>query len=365
MPHKYLISGGGTGGHIFPAIAIADELREREPDAQFLFVGAKDKMEMEKVPKAGYEIIGLWISGIQRSLSVSNLLFPVKLISSLLKARSIIKSFNPDAVIGVGGFASGPVLRMSTWMGIPTLIQEQNSFAGITNRWVAGKVQRACVAYDGMEKFFPKEKLVLTGNPVRKSVVQIHGKREEALAKFGFKSDQSVLLIVGGSLGARSINKALYKDIDKLVESGVQVLWQTGKFFKEEVKTLNERLKGKPVFITEFIYEMDLAYAAADLVVSRAGAIAVSELCLVGKPTILVPFPHAAEDHQTSNAMALVKDDAAIHVADSAVNDDLAEQVIALAADKELQKKLAQNIRRHGFPNATESIVNEIESLIK
>jgi UDP-N-acetylglucosamine--N-acetylmuramyl-(pentapeptide) pyrophosphoryl-undecaprenol N-acetylglucosamine transferase len=363
MPHKFIISGGGTGGHIFPAIAIANTIKEQEPNAEILFVGAIGKMEMEKVPAAGYRIVGLNITGIQRKLSLSNLAFPFKLLVSLLKAKSIIKSFKPDVVIGVGGFASGPVLRAATWMGVKTLIQEQNSFAGITNRWVASSVDKACVAYDGMEKFFPANVIEKTGNPVRKDMVQIVGKKEQSLAKFGFTSKSPVLLVIGGSLGARSINQALEKHVGKLLDANIQVLWQTGKLFKEETQKLKRKFDGKPIVMTEFIFDMDNAYAAADMVVSRAGAIAVSELCLVGKPAILVPFPHAAEDHQTMNAMALVKTDAAIHVADKHVNENLIPEILTLANDEDRMRLLSVNILKHGLPNAASDIVNQVMSL--
>jgi UDP-N-acetylglucosamine--N-acetylmuramyl-(pentapeptide) pyrophosphoryl-undecaprenol N-acetylglucosamine transferase len=364
MPYKFLISGGGTGGHIFPAIAIADQLKAMHPDASFLFVGAIGKMEMEKVPRAGYEIVGLNITGIQRKLSLANLVFPFKLITSLLKARSILKRFQPDVVIGVGGFASGPVLRMATWMKLPALIQEQNSFAGITNRWVAKDVDRACVAYDNMERFFPKQAIVKTGNPVRKAVVTIEGKRAAALEAFGFSSDKPVLLIVGGSLGARSINLAIKKDLDALLKAGLQVLWQTGKSFKDEAPIVQQQYEGQPLVIKEFIFDMDNAYAAADMVVSRAGAIAVSELCIVGKPTILVPFPFAAEDHQTKNAEALVKINAARMVADKEVQAQLLQEVLALKEDEQLRRTLSQNIKQHALPKAAEDIATEVIKLV-
>lgn len=364
MTKKFLISGGGTGGHIFPAIAIANALKLKFPNADFLFVGANGKMEMEKVPQAGYKIIGLNITGLQRKLSLGNLLFPFRLLSSLLKARQIIKSFKPDVVIGVGGFASGPVLRMATWLKIPSLIQEQNSFAGITNKWVAKSVNKICVAYDNMDRFFPKQTIVKTGNPVRKDVVEIEGKREKALAHFGFSKDKPVLLVIGGSLGARSINLAMQQILTDLFDQGIQVLWQTGKNFEAEANKLNLALQHQPVVITTFIKEMDLAYAAADLVVSRAGAIAVSELCLVAKPTILVPFPHAAEDHQTKNALALVNTNAAIMIADNRVDTDLLNEIIRLKNNLELQITLKQNIVQHAFPNATDAIIKEVESLL-
>lgn len=363
MAIKLLVSGGGTGGHIFPAIAIANTVKEIDPDAEILFVGAVGKMEMEKVPAAGYDIVGLKITGIQRKLSLANLAFPFKLIKSLFSARAIIKGFKPDVVVGVGGFASGPVLRMATWMNVPSLIQEQNSFAGITNRWVAGSVNRACVAYDGMEKFFPKDKIIKTGNPVRQNVVQIDGKRDEALKKFGLSSDKPVLLIIGGSLGARSINQALAAQVGQVLDAGIQVLWQTGKLFAEETERLQKEYAGKDLHMTDFIFEMDMAYAAADFVVSRAGAIAVSELCLVGKPTILVPFPFAAENHQTKNAMALVETDAAIHVADSEAKEKLVSEILRLNGDAALRQALSENILKHGKPNAAQDIANEVIKL--
>jgi len=363
MSLKVLISGGGTGGHIFPAIAIANTIKELKPETAFLFVGAKGKMEMEKVPSAGYKIIGLNITGIQRSLSVSNLLFPFRLLMSLIKARAIIKEFNPDVVVGVGGFASGPVLRMATWMNIPTLIQEQNSFAGITNRWVASSVSKVCVAYDGMEKFFPIDLIEKTGNPVRKNVVDINGKRELALNSFGFDPSKPVLLAVGGSLGARSINLALKDGIDALLNEGVQVIWQTGKLFAAESKHILLARRDQPLVITEFIYDMDMAYAAADVVISRAGAIAVSELCIIGKPTILVPFPFAAEDHQTKNAQALVKTNAAIMVADNNASHDLIPAVLGLVEDASLQHQLSENIKKHALPSAATAIAQHVINL--
>jgi UDP-N-acetylglucosamine--N-acetylmuramyl-(pentapeptide) pyrophosphoryl-undecaprenol N-acetylglucosamine transferase len=365
MSLKILISGGGTGGHIFPAIAIANTIKEINPETEFLFVGANGKLEMEKVPSAGYKIIGLNITGIQRKLSLSNLAFPFKLVGSLLKARSIINSFKPDVVVGVGGFASGPVLRMATWMGVPSLIQEQNSFAGITNRWVASSVSKACVAYTGMEKFFPKESIVFTGNPVRKEMVQIEGKRQQALKKFGFNDSKPVLLIVGGSLGAMSINQALEQNVGQLLEAGVQVLWQTGKLFKVESARVKEKYFDPSLNIMEFIYEMDLAYAAADFVVSRAGAIAVSELSLIGKPTILVPFPFAAEDHQTKNAMSLLETNAALHIADGEVKSDLVNKVLELYKNETVINELSSNILKHGKPNAAMDIANQVIALAK
>lgn len=365
MPYRILISGGGTGGHIFPAIAIANTIKQMHPDTEFLFVGAHGKMEMEKVPAAGYKIEGLNITGIKRSLSLSNLLFPFRLMASLLKARGLINRFQPDVVVGVGGFASGPVLRMATWMGKPTLIQEQNSFAGITNRWVASAVSKVCVAYDGMEKFFPAERIIKTGNPVRDNVVDIRGKQAKALVKCGFDDAFPVVLVVGGSLGARSINLALEKEVGALLDADIQVLWQTGKLFKEQTERLKKTYAGRALHITEFIFEMDEAYAVADMVVSRAGAIAVSELCIVGKPTILVPFPFAAEDHQTKNAQSLVETESAIMIADNKVMADLVPTVIRLSGDKSLQQSLSTNIVKHALPNAAHDIALHVTGLIE
>lgn len=361
-PLKFIISGGGTGGHIFPAVAIADALRKIHPDCDILFIGAKGKMEMEKVPKAGYPIEGLWISGLQRNLSIQNLLFPVKLLSSLYKARKILARFKPDAVVGVGGYASAAVLRMATAKKIPTLIQEQNSFPGITNKWLAPKVNKICVAYDGMEKFFPKEKIVLTGNPVREEMVSIEGKREEAIKFFGLKEEGPILLITGGSLGARSVNQNIARGIKELVDAGIQIVWQTGKPFYQEALMLQEEFP--ELKIHEFIYKMDLAYALADLVVARAGAITVSELSLVKKPAILVPFPYASEDHQTKNAMALVSKHAAIHIADHNAITDLIPTILDLMSSSEKRMEIQENLAKLSLRNSSEKIANEVLELV-
>ncbi len=359
---KFIVSGGGTGGHIFPAVAIADALRKIHPDCDILFIGAKDRMEMEKVPKAGYPIEGLWISGIQRKLSIENLLFPIKLISSLIKARKILHRFKPDVVIGVGGYASAAVLRMAVSQNIPCLIQEQNSFPGITNKWLAPKVNKICVAYEGMDQFFPKNKLVLTGNPVREEMVIIEGKREKGLAFFGLENNAPILLITGGSLGAKSVNQNIADGLKNLVKEGIQVLWQTGKPFYQDAL---EAAKAYPqVKVHEFIYKMDYAYAVADLVVARAGAITVSELSLVKKPAILVPYPYAAEDHQTKNAMALVKNEAAIHIADHDAKYALVETVIDLLKDENKRIELISNLSKLGYENAAENIANEVLNLV-
>ncbi len=363
--YRIMISGGGTGGHIYPAIAIANALKTMAPATEVLFVGAKGKMEMEKVPEAGYKIIGLWISGLQRRLTVDNLSFPLKLVSSIMKSFGLLKEFNPDVVVGVGGYASGPLLYAATKKRIPTLIQEQNSYAGMTNKLLAGKVDKVCVASDGMDKFFPKEKIVLTGNPVRTDILHLSDKKEDALAHFGFEGDKPVLMILGGSLGARTLNEAVIKGIDKLIAQGVQVIWQTGKFYHTEMldRTKDKNLKG--ISVLAFLKEMDLAYAAADVVVSRAGALSISELCLAGKPTIFVPSPNVAEDHQTKNAEALVCKQAALMVKDDTAVEQLVDEALALIADKSQQKTLAANISQLGRPNAANDIANEIFKLIK
>lgn len=363
-PYRLIISGGGTGGHIFPAIAIANEFRERHPDAEILFVGAAGRMEMTRVPEAGYEIIGLWISGLQRSLKFSNLMFPVKLIASYFKARSIVKDFAPHAVIGTGGYASGPMMMAATSKRIPALIQEQNSFAGLVNKQVADKVSKVCVAYDGMEKFFPKEKIVLTGNPVRKDILVIDGKRNKALTQFGLETGRKTLLIIGGSLGAKTINESILDGIQKLIDAQVQVIWQTGKGYYKDYQAQLTRYDLKKIKVFDFLKEMDLAYAAADVVISRSGAIAVSELCIARKPCILVPSPNVAEDHQTKNATALVNKQAAQLVADKDAHTTLVDEALKLLFDEQRASALSLNISKLARPNATNEIVDEIEKLI-
>jgi UDP-N-acetylglucosamine--N-acetylmuramyl-(pentapeptide) pyrophosphoryl-undecaprenol N-acetylglucosamine transferase len=363
-PYRLIISGGGTGGHIFPAIAIANEFRERHPDAQILFVGAQGKMEMTKVPESGYKIIGLWISGLQRSLKPSNLLFPVKLLVSYTRAALIVKRFKPHVVIGTGGYASGPMMLAATRKGIPSLIQEQNSFAGMANKQVAGRVSKVCVAYEGMEKYFPREKVIITGNPVRKDILDLKGKREKALMKFGFDSNVKTILIIGGSLGARTINESILGGIEKLIDAGVQVIWQTGKGYYASYKEQLEKYDLRKVRVIDFLRDMDMAYAAADVVISRAGAIAVSELCIAGKATILVPSPNVAEDHQTKNAMALVHKDAAVLVADKDAREQLVNTALGLLYNEVQLTRLRSNIHALARPNATADIVNEIEKLV-
>ncbi len=355
-----LLSGGGTGGHIYPAIAIANELKLRYPNADFLFVGAKDRMEMEKVPQNGYKIKGLWISGIQRKLTVKNILFPFKLLSSLFKANAIIKSFKPDVVIGTGGFASGPTLMRANTKGIPTLLQEQNSYPGITNKLLAKKADKICVAYDGLERFFPKEKIVKTGNPVRQDLLDIPSKREEAITYFKLNPNKKTLLVIGGSLGARAINKLIENNLDWLIENNLQIIWQIGKLYEQDYSKYNDT---KNVQTHTFLNKMDVAYAAADFIISRAGAGSISELCIVGKPTIFIPSPNVAEDHQTKNAQAVVDKNAAILIKEK--DSDIFQTVFKeLLENEDKQFTLSENIKKLALPNATKNIVNEVEKLL-
>jgi len=359
--HKFILSGGGTGGHIYPAIAIANELKSRFPDAEILFVGAKDKMEMQKVPQAGYEIKGLWIAGLQRKLTFQNAMFPFKLMDSLWKSRNIIKQFKPDVVIGTGGFASGPLLKMANTMNIPTVIQEQNSYPGITNKLLSKKANSICVAYENLERFFPQEKIRITGNPVRQDLLDIKSKRDEAIAHFKLDVTKKTLLVLGGSLGARRINQLIEKELDKLLSLNVQVIWQCGKFYLENYSKYNQQ----NVQVVAFIERMDLVYAAADVVISRAGASSVSELCIVGKPVIFIPSPNVAEDHQTKNAEAIVKKKGAILLKESQLEEDFSLVFESLIKDQGKQDQLCENIKLLAKPNATVQIVDEIVKLIK
>ena len=363
MANRIIISGGGTGGHIYPAIAIANALRNIDPAIEILFVGAEGKMEMQKVPQAGYEIIGLPIRGLQRSLDVKNLLVPFKLLQSLQKARRVIKKFNPQVAVGVGGYASGPLLYMAAAMGIPTLIQEQNSYAGLTNKWLAKRAATICVAYEGMEKFFPPGKIIFTGNPVRKDIALAHRKKPEALEFFRLKPGIPTLLAIGGSLGAGTLNKSLQAAVEMLRQTDCQVIWQTGKYNFEACKKSVELVNAHNIKVFDFIGRMDLAYAAADAVVSRAGALSISELCLVAKPAILVPSPNVAEDHQTKNAMALVKQDAALLVKDGDAQNTLVHTALALLNDGEQKQKLSSQIQKIARPDAAERIAQEILKL--
>ena len=359
--YKFILSGGGTGGHIYPAIAIANELKSRFPDAEFLFVGAKDKMEMQKVPQAGYEIIGLWIAGLQRRLTFDNTLFPVKLISSLLKSRTIISKFKPDVVIGTGGFASGPLLQMAGLAGVPTVIQEQNSYPGITNKLLSKKANKICVAYENLERFFPKEKMILTGNPVRQDLIDIASKREKALQHFNLDPAKKTLLVLGGSLGARKINELIAKEILLFSAHNTQVIWQCGKLYYDQYKRFEEN---ENIQVHAFIDRMDLVYAAADVVISRAGASSVSELCIVGKPVIFIPSPNVAEDHQTKNAQAVVDKNGAFLIKESELDSQFSLVFESVLNDEAKQKMLSENIKKLAMPEATRQIVDEIVKLI-
>lgn len=362
---RIIISGGGTGGHIFPAIAIADALKAHDPGMEILFIGAKGRMEMEKVPAAGYPIEGLWISGLQRRITFKNLVFPVKVLSSLVKADQILVKFKPDVVVGVGGYASGPTLRAAIRRKIPTLIQEQNSFPGITNKLLSRQVDKICVAYDGMERFFPSDKIILTGNPVRKHILS-EGNRTEALEHFHLDKKKKVVLIIGGSLGAGTINNSVLHYLEQVTgEDSLQLLWQTGKHYFDVIKSHPKTLGREDVFIYSFIDRMDMAYAAADIIISRAGAIAISELCIIGKPVILIPSPNVAEDHQSKNAEALVRRTAALMLKDQESVERLFPLVQNLAADAVMQSELSRNIKTMALPGAASLIAEETLKLIK
>jgi len=358
---KFILSGGGTGGHIYPAVAIANELKTRFPDAEFLFVGAKDKMEMQKVPQAGYKIEGLWIAGLQRKLTLQNAMFPFKLIDSLWKSRKIIKQFKPDVVIGTGGFASGSLLQMANILNIPTVIQEQNSYPGITNKLLSKKANKICVAYENLERFFPKEKMILTGNPVRQDLIDIESKKEEAIQYFNLDANKKTLLVLGGSLGARRVNQLIEKELENFASLDVQIIWQCGKLYFEDYKNYNSNT----VQVLAFIDRMDLVYAAADIVISRAGASSVSELCIVGKPVIFIPSPNVAEDHQTKNAKSIVDKKGAIMLKEAELDSQFSLVFEALLKDQGKQDQLSKNIKELALPNATKQIVDEIVKLIK
>lgn len=359
-----MISGGGTGGHIYPAIAIANAWKEEFPDSEILFVGALGKMEMQKVPEAGYRIEGLPVAGLQRRLTLENLKFPFKLLKSLMKAKRMVKEFQPDVVVGVGGYASGPILYAAQSKGIPTLVQEQNSYAGLTNKILAKKANKICVAYPEMERFFPSEKIAYTGNPVRKDILELDGKREKAFEHFGLKEGKKTILVLGGSLGARTLNQAVLKDMKKLDENGYQVLWQSGKFYFKEMLEKTQEAGLKNIHLREFIREMDLAYAAADVIVSRAGALSVSELSIVGKPVIFIPSPNVAEDHQTKNAMSYVSHDAAWLLKDNEAVGKLKLKLDELVVDPSIGLALGINIKRLAKPDAAIAIRKEIEQLV-
>lgn len=362
--HKVIISGGGTGGHVFPAIAIADAIKRRYPECQILFVGAEGKMEMEKVPAAGYQIVGLPIAGLQRKLSIKLLSFPFKLMRSLSKARKVVRDFGPEVAIGVGGYASGPTLRIAGRQGIPTILQEQNSFPGMTNRILAKKAAKICVAYNGMDRFFDHSRIVHTGNPVRKDISAQLPEQGAARQAFGLEPDKATLLVLGGSLGAKTINESLLTCIHDLLDAGIQVIWQCGKYYEQELQAKVVHLSGKGLYLSAFIKDMATAYAAADAVVSRAGALSVSELCIVGKPVIFIPSPNVSDDHQTKNAQALIQQDAAILVTDQSARENLGNVIVELMQNNERMNQLSEKIKELAIPDADERIVNTIMEVI-
>lgn len=362
-PLQLILSGGGTGGHIFPAVAIANEVKKMVPHANILFVGALGKMEMEKVPQAGYKIIGVPIAGLQRGKILANLKLPFLLLQSWLKTKKIINEFKPQVVIGTGGYASFPVLKTASDKNIPTLIQEQNSFAGKTNKILSKKASKICVAYEGMEQFFPKEKIILTGNPVRQDLKDVKQHKQEAQQFFKLDSSKKTILVIGGSLGARTINEAIGHGLSHFAENNIQLIWQTGKGYFETAKKQCNPFSQQQIFAFDFITRMDLAYACADIVISRAGASSVSELCNIGMPCVLVPSPNVAEDHQTKNAMALVNKNAAILVKDHEANDKLVKHAIELIKNNSLQETLTKNISHMAYYNSANVIAKEVLKL--
>ncbi|MBQ6156566.1 MAG: undecaprenyldiphospho-muramoylpentapeptide beta-N-acetylglucosaminyltransferase [Bacteroidales bacterium] len=367
MEKRYLISGGGTGGHIFPALAIANKIKAENPDAKILFIGASDKMEMRRVPEAGYPIEGLEIYGISRDLSgnglLCNLRLPVVMLKAMRKAKKIIREFKPDLAIGVGGFASGPALKAASQLGIPTMLQEQNSYPGVTNKMLAKNAKAICVAYDGLERFFPAEKIIKTGNPIRKEILELERKKPEAYQYFNFTPEKRTVLVVGGSLGARTLNQTMAAHLDEFRKADLQLLWQTGENFYKNIDPKLLEQQDEHIRIVPFIKNMNDAYSMADIIVSRAGALALAELTIVGVPTILVPFPYAAEDHQTFNAKALSTKDAALLVTDKEAKEKLVPTLMQLAADPDRMTTLGNNIKRFALPNAIDLIYAEIEKL--
>lgn len=363
---RIIISGGGTGGHIFPAVSIANAIRAKYPEAKILFVGALGRMEMQRVPAAGYEIVGLPISGFNRKNMLKNVVVLYRIWKSQQMAKKIIRKFNPMAAVGVGGYASGPMLNQCTKMGIPCLIQEQNSYAGVTNKILSKKVDRICVAYDGMERFFPADKIVKTGNPVRQALLDTKLTKAEALKSFGLFEDKKTILIVGGSLGARTVNESVLQNLDMIKESGVQFIWQTGKYYNASIMAeLKQRGTVPSLHVTDFISDMGAAYKAADLVISRAGASSISEFCLIGKPVILVPSPNVAEDHQTKNAMALVNKNAALYVKDADAPAEVVKLALQTVKDDARLKELSENILKLALPDSADIIANEVVKLAR
>ncbi len=363
---RIIISGGGSGGHIFPAVSIANAIRAKYPEAKILFVGALGRMEMQRVPAAGYEIVGLPISGFNRKNMLKNVVVLYRIWKSQQMAKKIIRKFNPMAAVGVGGYASGPMLNQCTKMGIPCLIQEQNSYAGVTNKILSKKVDRICVAYDGMERFFPADKIVKTGNPVRQALLDTKLTKAEALKSFGLSEDKKTILIVGGSLGARTVNESVLQNLDMIKESGVQFIWQTGKYYNASIMAeLKQRGTVPSLHVTDFISDMGAAYKAADLVISRAGASSISEFCLIGKPVILVPSPNVAEDHQTKNAMALVNKNAALYVKDADAPAEVVKLALQTVKDDARLKELSENILKLALPDSADIIANEVVKLAR
>jgi len=362
---KVLIGGGGTGGHVFPAIAIAQALRKKQPDIDILFVGAQDKIEMEKVPAAGFRIIGLPAAGFQRKNIFKNITLPFKLLRCMIKARGIIKDFRPDIAVGVGGYASGPILRAAANHGVPIVLQEQNSHAGVTNQILSKKASRIFTAYDGMDKYFDAAKITFTGNPVRSDIADNTCTRDEALREFGLSPDKVVVLSVGGSLGAGTINKSIMAHLDEFQNAGIQIIWQTGKYYYDDIMSKFDKDRYSNIHPMAFVKRMDLAYKAADVVVSRSGALSVSELCLAKKPVIFVPSPNVAEDHQTKNAMALVGKDAAAMLRDSEAEARFFDEVSALCADTEKRAKFSENIAKLAVKNSADLIADEIIGMVK
>ena len=362
---KIIISGGGSGGHIFPAVAIAKSLLEKNKNIEFLFVGAKDKMEMEKIPNEGFKIVGLWISGFHRGKIFKNLLFPIKLIFSLIKSFFLIKKFDPDLVIGTGGFASGPILYIASKFNVPTLIQEQNSYAGITNKILSKHVNSICVAYEKMDRFFPRDKIIITGNPVRKKIIEITSDHIDKSNLFNLNSENKTILIIGGSLGARTINETIGSGLERFKQYNLNIIWQTGKSFSEKANELVAAINTRGITTHIFIKKIEIAYGLADIIVSRAGAIAISELFVVGKPVILIPSPNVAENHQYKNAQSLVNKNAAILVKDSEANNKLVDEIIKLQNNPKLMKELSENIKKMEYKNAANVISDYALNLIK
>jgi UDP-N-acetylglucosamine--N-acetylmuramyl-(pentapeptide) pyrophosphoryl-undecaprenol N-acetylglucosamine transferase len=363
-PYRVLIGGGGTGGHVFPAIAIADALKEKNPETELLFVGALGRLEMEKVPQAGYTIKGLPLAGFQRKFSLKNFTFFFKLLVSMIRSRGIVRTFDPHVAVGVGGYASGPILKAAARKRVPVLIQEQNSYAGVTNRLLARSARTICVAYEGMDRFFPAEKIVFTGNPVRRHLAEISGRYEEGLKAFDLTAGRKVCLVVGGSLGARILNQSLMEGMEKLDRTDLQLLWQCGKYYQQEVEGAVKASGATHIRVLPFIHNMELAYGVADVIISRAGAITISELCLIGKPVILVPSSNVAEDHQTRNAEALVSRNAALMVSDHQAREQLVDHMLNLLSDEKKKKELSDNIKQLGVTDASERIAEEVLKLV-